>query len=85
MSTITHIDLDRGNGGRCFHPGDDLAPMASVSPCFHPDDEGDVALAEPAERPVSPCHHPADDLASDLHLALTGMDQRELAAVAGRR
>jgi hypothetical protein len=107
MSATT---IEMGNGGRCFHPGDDGAPAASVSPCFHPGDGDGEPIAHRPE-PVSPCFHPddhrvcfhpggdaaesgssvsscphpADDLATDLHLSLTGLDERELAALAGNR
>jgi len=91
----------RAGANICFHPGDDVAPSASVSPCFHPGDD------EPAARsvePVSPCFHPVDDrvcfhpgdedapaghpgddLAVDLHLSVTGIDERQLAVLADRR
>jgi hypothetical protein len=106
-----------GNGGRCFHPGDEPVPSASVSPCFHPGDEPvpsasvspcfhpgdeddfapgrrDGAPAARVKEPVSPCFHPGDenpqaghpgdDLAADLHLSLTGIDERHLAVLANR-
>jgi hypothetical protein len=68
----------------CFRPGDEEASdVRPVAICFHPGDE--TAVVGEGNRPVSPCHHPVDDLASDLHLALTGIDERQLAAVAARR
>ncbi len=84
-------DDRRGNGGRCFHAAD----TGSVSPCFRPDDDQPAASATDPGRPVSPCFHPeeppvnscrraGDDLASDLHLALTGVEEQHLAALAVR-
>ena len=70
----------------CFHPGDDMAlahwEAQPVRVCFHPGD--DVALAERQAQPVRICFHPDDDPAADLHRSLTGIDERHLAAVAGR-
>jgi hypothetical protein len=66
----------------CFHPGDASATAQPVAICFHP---GDETTTVDGHRPVSPCHHPDDDLADGLHLALTGLDERHLAAVAARQ
>ncbi|MET7467917.1 hypothetical protein ACFYON_09475 [Micromonospora sp. NPDC005686] len=69
-----------GGGSLCFHPGDDVEePMAQdlgIAPgggtlCFHPGDEEDA-----------PTLRLADDLAADLHLALTSIDDRHLAVLA---
>ena len=73
------ISTDDGNGGRCFHPGDDRTPAAGVSPCFHPDDDGVPSAS------VSPCFHPGDDdAAAGLHRSLTEIDERALAVLARR-
>ncbi|MFY1597036.1 hypothetical protein [Micromonospora sp. WMMD737] len=64
-------------GTLCFHPADE--PMVrSVWPgggggtsCFHPGDEDGASTARLA-----------DDLAADLHLALTSIDDRQLALLA---
>jgi hypothetical protein len=96
-----HPGDDRGDGGRCFHPGDDRVPGASVSPCFHPGDEDSAEPVSPCFHPGGVCFHPGDDagpvlgvnmcfhagddLADDLHLALTGIDERQLALLADRR
>jgi hypothetical protein len=80
-----------GSVSPCFHPDDDSRDgdaAASHDPntggyCFHPGD-GD-ALAESATAGVYLCHHPADDLAADLHLSLTGIDERHLAGLARSR
>ena len=53
----------------------------SVSPCFYPGD--DTGEAKEHNAGVNLCHHPADDPAADLHLALTSLDERELAALHG--
>ncbi|WP_327029949.1 hypothetical protein OG989_06130 [Micromonospora sp. NBC_01740] len=61
--------------------------------CFHPADKGDEPVARnvwPGGGGGAACFHPgdgdgaptarlADDLAADLHLALTGIDDRQLA------
>jgi hypothetical protein len=52
---------------------------AGVSPCFHPGD--DAALAESRPR-AADARHVADDLAVDLHLALNGIDEKQLGALA---
>ena len=62
----------------CFHPDDDQHEMrhrdGNVNACFRPDD-GDV----------NSCFHPGDDdLAAGLHLALTGVEEHHLAALAVR-
>jgi hypothetical protein len=62
----------------CFHPADEPTDAAPVALCFHPADEPMAAA------PVAICFHPGDDLATDLHRALTGADERDLAALAGR-
>jgi hypothetical protein len=54
----------------CFRPGD-----RPVSPCFHPSDH---------LPPGDDCFHPGDDVAADLHRALTGAEERDLAALAAR-
>jgi hypothetical protein len=76
--------LHPGNGHPCFHPGDeDGEPTArhfepgNGHPCFHPGD-GD-------REPTARHFEPADDLAADLHLALTSIDERQLAVLAGNR
>ncbi|WP_157745004.1 hypothetical protein [Micromonospora coxensis] len=74
-----HAEPGGGGGTCCFHPGDaDGEPVArhaepgggGGSMCFHPGGE-DGASARLA-----------DDLAADLHLALTSIDDRQLAMLA---
>jgi hypothetical protein len=67
----------------CFHPADEPTAAVPVDMCFHPADR-DVDLRARPDQPVSPCYRPGDDLATDLHRALTGADERDLAALAGR-
>jgi len=67
-----------GGGSLCFRPGDDRdEPTArDVEPggggggacCFHPSDEAGASMIRLG-----------DDLAADLHLALTRIDDRQLA------
>ncbi|MFV2116541.1 hypothetical protein ACFHW0_30035 [Micromonospora sp. LOL_025] len=62
-----------GGGTMCFHPGDeatarDVMPGGGGQACFHPGDEEGASTARLA-----------DDLAVDLHLALTSIDDRQLA------
>ena len=64
----------------CFHPADEPVAAAPVAICFHPAGGG----ADLRDRPVNALLHPGDDLAAGLHLALTGADERDLAALAGR-
>ncbi|TWJ21259.1 hypothetical protein JD76_01369 [Micromonospora endolithica] len=67
-----------GGGYACFHPGDNEPVAQHRGPgggggtcCFHPGDEGGAPMARLA-----------DDLATDLHLALTSIDDRHLAVLA---
>src|SRR4051812_27983901 len=80
-------DAGRGNGGRCHHASDGTStkcfhaaavagPDRSVSSCHPPSD---------AEPPVNSCRCGTDDLAADLHLTLTGVEERHLAVLSGRR
>jgi len=63
----------------CFHPG------ANANGCFHPEEPDVNACFYPgAQPPVNSCRHASDDLATDLHLALTGIEERHLAALTGR-
>ncbi|GIF46339.1 hypothetical protein DFJ67_5004 [Asanoa ferruginea] len=85
----------RGEAFFCFHPADQPSLRGgSVSPCFHPGEDAGVNLCHHAAEPgngagcfhpsddVNCCYHPADnDLAVDLHLALTGIDERHLATL----
>ncbi|MEH0971271.1 hypothetical protein V6U77_09085 [Micromonospora sp. CPCC 205546] len=75
----TARDVMPGGGGGtcCFHPGDE-ATARDVMPgggggqmCFHPSDEEGASMTRLA-----------DDLAADLHLALTSIDDRQLAVLA---
>jgi hypothetical protein len=74
----------------CFRPDDDepaasaAAPGRPVSPCFRPDDGGVNSCFHPGQPPVNSCRHAGDDLVSDLHLTLTGVEERHLAALAVR-
>lgn len=71
-------DAAPGGGTACFHPaeetGEPVAGDVGVGDgrlCFHPgDDDGG-----PTAR------HRADDLATDLHLSLTSIDEQHLAVL----
>ncbi|MEV4620568.1 hypothetical protein AB0J74_17900 [Asanoa sp. NPDC049573] len=71
-----------GEAGFCFHPADEQHLRGgSVSPCFHPGDANVNLCHHPSDN-VNMCYHPVgDDLAADLHLSLTGIDERHLAAL----
>ena len=74
----------------CHHPADPdvnacLHPGANANGCFHPEEPDVNACFYPgAQPPVNSCRHATDDLATDLHLALTGIEERHLAALTGR-
>jgi len=85
-------DEPRSRGGSvspCFQPGDaDIS--AGVNLCHHSADPGNGAgCFHPTDSltgNVNCCFHPADDdLAADLHLSLTGIDEHHLAALAPSR
>ena len=69
----------------CFRPEDNPDEMRNgdVNACFHP---GDVnSCFHPDDRDVNACFHPDhDDLVAGLHLTLTGVEERHLAALAVR-
>lgn len=72
--------VEPGGGGQmCLHPGDQdgepvarrIEPGGGGAACFHPSDDQGASMT-----------HLADDLAADLHLALTSIDERQLAVLA---
>ncbi|MEV4491365.1 hypothetical protein AB0K04_14755 [Micromonospora coxensis] len=75
-----HAEPGGGGGTCCFHPGDaDGEPVARHAEpgggggnlCLHPGGEDGASVTRLA-----------DDLAADLHLALTRIDDRQLAVLA---
>ncbi|HEV7713026.1 MAG TPA: hypothetical protein VGP16_32835 [Asanoa sp.] len=77
MSSSTTNDRG-GSVSPCFHPGDG----ADVNLCHHPADPGNGAGCFHPSDNVNCCYHPADDdLAADLHLSLTRIDERHLATL----
>ncbi|MCZ7436758.1 hypothetical protein O7598_10180 [Micromonospora sp. WMMC241] len=70
-----------GPGGNlCFLPGDD--GEGSTARLGGPGGGGGQACFHPGDEEGAPTNRLADDLAADLHLALTGIDDRQLALLA---
>jgi hypothetical protein len=60
-------------------------PNPTAGNCFHPIDEPTAdGPADMCLDPADACYRPGDDLAADLHRALTDADERDLAALAVR-
>lgn len=81
---------DDGDVNSCFRPDDDQPAAGATDPgrpshpCFHPDDGNVNSCFHPEEPPVNSCRRAGDDLVSDLHLALTGVEEQHLATLAVR-
>jgi hypothetical protein len=72
--------MPNSTGTGCYHPIDDIEMRIGTTPCFDPG----PSARNPVDmcfHPVSPCYHPGDDLVTDLHRALSGADERDLAAL----
>ncbi|QLQ35342.1 hypothetical protein [Micromonospora robiginosa] len=72
-----------GPGGNlCFHPGDDIDEPTAQHLAVGPGGGGGQACFHPGDADGTPTERLADDLAADLHLALTGIDDQQLAVLA---